>query len=47
VNWKAIAIAAGVGAVGFYLLRRNLSGLALGAGVGALTQVGVRLAGAS
>lgn len=44
---KPILVAAAIGAAGFFLLRRSLGGLALGAGVGVLTQVGVRLVGVS
>lgn len=44
---KALIIAAAIGAVGYYLLSRKLSGLALGAGVGVAVQLGVRLVGVS
>jgi len=47
VELKPILVAAVIGAAGFFLLRRNLSGLALGAGVGIATQLGVRLVGVS
>jgi hypothetical protein len=44
---KPILVAAAIGAVGFFVLRRSLSGLALGAGVGVAVQLGVRLVGVS
>lgn len=45
---KPILVAAAIGAAGFFVLRRSLGrALPLGAAVGALTQVGVRLVGVS
>jgi hypothetical protein len=47
IDLKPILVAAAIGAVGFFVLQRSLSGLALGAGVGVAVQVGVRLLGVS
>jgi hypothetical protein len=44
---KPLIVAALIGAAGYWLLSRKLSGLALGAGVGVAVQLGVRLAGVS
>lgn len=46
-EWKPLVVAAAIGAVGYFLLSRKLSGLALGAGVGVAVQLGVRLVGVS
>ena len=40
---RGLVVGAVVGAVGFWLLHRQLSGLALGAAVGASTVLGARL----
>lgn len=48
MNVKAIAIAAGIGAIALYALKRTGWGdAALGAGIGVAVQLGVRLAGVS
>lgn len=44
---KPLIVAAGIGALALWILRRQPTSFAIGAGVGAAVQIGVRLAGVS